>query len=362
MVDLNNLKYNKPLITREILRKELVIYEVYAFYLGKNFKTNDVFQSPFRKDNIPSFGIFENSEGELIYNDFALGGGDVFTFVKYLFQYRTWWEVYSRIAIDFWLDAHYLCKTDMIKTTDRKKIKYYEQPKINDKKITLDVRIRKWNIEDKKYWKAYGLSLDTLKHYKVFPISHIFFNTDNKQKIIKADKIAYCYVEIKDNIKTYKIYQPYSKYKWINNHDFSVWQGWSNLPTKCNMLVITKSLKDVMCLTQIFQIPSIALQSEKTKPKGHIIADLKYRFNTIYLLYDNDFDKEENYGQIFAEKLCNEFNFKNIMIPSRYQCKDFSDLIKKYGKIKANSILKKLIEQKENNNIMDLLPNNEVLF
>lgn len=361
-INLNKLQYNKPLISREIISKNLDDYDIYRKYIDYDFKINEVFNSPFRKDNIPSFGIFKNSEGRLIYNDFALGGGDVFCFVKYLFQFKTWWEVYSRIGIDFWLDQLYLCKNDMLKTKDINKINYYSQPKIHEKNIDLSVKIREWNLNDKKYWIKYGLNLKTLKKFNVFPIEYIFFKTNNKRKTIKADKLAYCYIEHKDLNTTFKIYQPYSKYKWINNNDNSVWQGWNNLPYNDNILIITKSLKDVMCLYKVCNIPSISLQNEKIKPKHHIIKDLKRRFNDIYILYDNDYDKKINYGQEFAQKLSDEFNIKNIVIPSRYKSKDFSDLIKNHGEEKAKKILKKLINKKEVQSFTSLEEDNDVPF
>ena len=107
-----------------------------------------------------------------------------------------------------------------------------------------------------------------------------------------------------------------------------MWQGWKQLPEKGDELIITKSLKDVMSIDSILGIPAVSLQSEGTKPKPHIIQELKNRFKTIYLLYDNDFDKEKNWGQIFAKELYKEFDMINLMIPSEFESKDFSDLVK----------------------------------
>lgn len=343
MINLNN--FNKPIISREILKKELFDYQIYQKYIKHPFKINEVFSSPFREDNIPSFGIFKNSKGELIYNDFVLGGGDAFCFVKYLYGFNTWWEVYSRIAIDFNLDDKYHCKSDMTDNTlNRSKLEYYEQPKIQSDNIKINVRIRKWKYRDIKYWKQYGITEKTLNKYNVFPIDYIFLKTKTKNKTIKADSLAYVYIENKDGYRTYKIYQPYSKYKWISTHDFSVWQGWKQLPSYDEFLIITKSLKDVMCLHDVMKVPSTALQNEKALPKKQVMNQLKKRFNkNIFLLYDNDFDKDYNWGQIFAKNFCNQYNVRNIFIPSEYKCKDFSDLVKKVGKSKASNILEELL-------------------
>ena len=64
-------------------------------------------------------------------------------------------------------------------------------------------------------------------------------------------------------------------------------------------------------------------------------------------LYDNDFDKEENWGQLFATKLAKDFDIENIFIPSIYKSKDFSDLIKNTNKEEAITVL-----EQEINNIL----------
>ncbi len=59
---------------------------------------------------------------------------------------------------------------------------------------------------------------------------------------------------------------------------------------------------------------------------------------------DNDFGKQKNWGQIAAKKLLDEYPFMiNIVIPEETGCKDFSDLVSKYGSDKASSILRTII-------------------
>jgi hypothetical protein len=183
---------------------------------------------------------------------------------------------------------------------------------------------RQWRQHDINFWKQFGITLDILKKYNVEPISHIFIN----DLIITADKHAYCFIEYKDGQETYKIYQPYNKdYKWLNNHNSSVWQGWEQLPQSGEQLIITKSLKDVMSLNSVFGVPSVSLQAEGLRPKKHVMRELHLRFKEIYILYDNDFDKKQNWGQNFAKELAEEFNLINLCIPSVFKSKDFSDLV-----------------------------------
>ena len=79
--------------------------------------------------------------------------------------------------------------------------------------LSLQKTKREWKSYDLLYWQEYGISLKTLEFFNVEPISHFFVN----DKIITADKYAYCYVEFKDSKSTLKIYQPFSeKLKWLN--------------------------------------------------------------------------------------------------------------------------------------------------
>ena len=66
-------------------------------------------------------------------------------------------------------------------------------------------------------------------------------------------------------------------------------------------------------------------------PDERLISELKERFNTIEILYDNDFNKEDNPGQAMAKKICNLYGFKNICLPKQFESKDPSDLVNTVG-------------------------------
>ena len=90
-----------------------------------------------------------------------------------------------------------------------------------------------------------GVTIPTLNSFNVTPISYFWLD----DSIIKADTRAYAYGEKKDGMTSYKIYQPNSKsMKWLSNVDKTIHQGYTNLPASGELLIITKSLKDVMSL------------------------------------------------------------------------------------------------------------------
>ena len=63
-------------------------------------------------------------------------------------------------------------------------------------------------------------------------------------------------------------------------------------------------------------------------PAEKVIESLKERFEKILVLYDNDYDKETNPGQMMANKICMKYDLINVCIPSKYGAKDPSDLVK----------------------------------
>lgn len=336
------INLNKQVVTKDLLFKHVTDLEIFRFYSGEEVELKKIMSSPLREDKNPSFGYFVGESGELCFKDFVLGSGCCVKFVQLMFG-LTWFEALSKIVIDFDLTWHFNYK-EVSKTANVKQ-KHYDMTRDELLKSAQHFRLgkkkRNWEAHDLKYWYEYGVDKETLDKYNVEPIRYIFINGNP----ISADRHAYAYIETKDGKETYKIYQPFSKdYKWLNNHDESVWQGWSQLPEKGNELIITKSLKDVMAIDNILGIPAISLQAESVHPKNHIINELHSRFGTIYLLYDNDFDKEKNWGRMFGEKLASEFNFIQIEIPEIHKAKDFSDLVSLEGYDKAKKILEELVE------------------
>lgn len=335
-MDLNDNKFeDKPLVTIEGIYKFISDVDIYHKYGGGiQVELRGGYYSPLRTEKNPSFGFFKGKD-EICFRDFILGSGGPVDFVmlKYGLSYV---EALSKIIIDFNIEDNFKYKKiNLVKDTT--KVPTIDRETIIDKpKFKLTKKSRNWKQYDITFWSKYGISFNTLKLYNVTPVEYIFIG----DKIIKADKYSYCYTEYKDGIESYKIYQPYSdNFKWINTHDYSVWQGWTQLPQNANTLIITKSLKDVMALRDTFRIASTSLQAESVLPKDYIIESLKSRFNRVFLLYDNDYDKSSNWGQISANKISNNWDIENIFIPSCYKSKDISDLIKNHGIKKAKEVL-----------------------
>lgn len=340
-----NLNKEEIFISKEYLLEHLTDYEIFNAYINHPILPGKNILSPLRKEKTPSFGFFMGEHNELCFNEFKLGvKGDCIKFVQILYN-LTYFEALSRIAIDFNLDCD-----DIILKKDVGKSKVFKRKEnVLDREefiskikygFKLGIKRRDWQIQDISFWNDFGIDIKTLNKYNVVPISYFFID----DQPIKADENAYVFIEYKDNIETYKIYQPFNeKYKWLNNHNNSIWQGWTQLPEYGENLIITKSLKDVMSITENTDFNAVALQSENVLPKEIILNELKQRFKNIFILYDNDFDKEENWGELFAKRLSEHSNLEYYLIPSKYKSKDFSDLVKNHGLNTARYVLDYII-------------------
>jgi len=334
-----NLNQSKELISKRAILREYTDLDIFRKYLdvGQDAIPGTVMLSPLRKETRPSFGFFLGESGEICFKDHLLGGGDFVRFVQMKYG-LTYFEALSKIAIDFEISDNYICKNFAKTKFNNTRTDYPTREELLSKvtSLRLGKNRRRWASHDKEFWTSFGITLEVLELYRVEPISYIHING----KIFKADKHAYCFTEVKDGVETYKIYQPFSEnFKWINGHNDSVWQGWEQLPNSEHDLIITKSLKDVMALKGVLDVSAVSLQSENIIPKKHVFDQLAKRFKVIYALYDNDFDKDVNWGKQFGDKISSELGLIPLYIPDEYKSKDFSDLVKNVGEIKAKEIL-----------------------
>tara|TARA_R110000868_G_scaffold359380_1_gene621233 strand:- start:3403 stop:4449 length:1047 start_codon:yes stop_codon:yes gene_type:complete len=307
--------------------------------------------SPIRKDNIPSFSIFYSDNYEkLMFKDFATGErGDVFVFVMRLLGLTKITDAFCAIASELQL---YQFQVDPVNSiVKRDYVSSKNSGKVRKERINIQVKIREWSALDKHFWKEkYGFNKRDLEFSGIFPISHYFMNEYCK----KADELAYAFMELKDGIQTFKIYQPVSNdHKWINNNDYSTWELWGQLPAKGKNLIIASSRKDSMtCMFTVRNpnlLASAALQSENVNAKENVIDELKERFDNIYVWYDNDYTNPRNPGRTAGKKMCELYNFKQLEIPEEFGVKDPSDFREKYGHKKTLELIKKLLKDAKNN-------------
>ena len=116
-------------------------------------------------------------------------------------------------------------------------------------------------------------------------------------------------------------------------------QGYRQLPKQGDLLVITKSMKDVMCLYDL-GITAIAPNSETLFISEEELENLSKRFKVISVLYDQDKAGKANMAKI--RKIYPDLFY--FVIPKNLNAKDISDFYKKYGRDRTLELINKGIQ------------------
>jgi CHC2 zinc finger len=313
---------------------------VFVAFCDSKMRFNTAFSSPLRKDNRPSFVIYERG----FFIDFASGEkGDSISFVMKLNNIdfnSALCAIVEKLNVAY---RFFIRKKDDFVV----KIAPYNNPKASSIDLDgckIDVKVRQINKDDLEYWKKYNIIGEAeIRSFNIVAISHFFLN----KKMYIAEKLSYAFIEKKDNVVTKKIYQPNSRYmKWINNNNGSVWELWEHLPEKGKDLIITSSRKDAASIIKTLKIPSTSLQSESVMPKESVMKELFSRFENIYILYDNDYSSAKNWGQLSAKKIIEKYpKLIGLKINECYGAKDFSDFVSIHGVKKTKETIIPLIKK-----------------
>lgn len=294
-------------ITLDYILSKVTEYDIYAHYLGQ-FKVGMIYQSPFRKDKNPSFGIFYSKRTkQLLFKDHGTGEcGNVIKFVQ-LYTGKT---NYNDILQDI------IAKLNITPDTKLDSSKQY----IPSQETVIGVVRQPFTDIDTNYWSQFHISTKTLKKFNVDSIKYYLCNGIVKG-IYKPENPMYAY-KVYNN---FKVYRPLGdKYtKWRNNLTEYDVQGYEQLPKKGDICIITKSLKDVMCLYEM-GIPAISPSSESTFIPESVLVDLKKRFKKIIIIFDRDQAGFKNVRKIIKKYKDLDFLFIN----KKFKSKDVSDAIK----------------------------------
>lgn len=298
----------QPDITLDWILSKVTEYDIYAKYIGE-FKVGMIYNSPFRKDKNPSFGIFYSKRtNQLLFKDHGTGEcGNVIKFV----QLYTGITNYPDILKDI-VNRLNINNSTKLTTTQ------YKPPT----ETVIGIVRQNFTETDKKYWSQFNIDINTLKKFNVFSIKYYLCNGVVKG-IYKDTNPMYAY-KVYNN---FKIYRPLGdKYtKWRNNLTEYDIQGYEQLPQKGDTLIITKSMKDVMCLYKM-GIPAISPSSESTFIPDKCLEELKTRFKRILILFDRDVA-----GIKYLRKISKKTGLEPLLINKKFGAKDVSDAIKLNG-------------------------------
>lgn len=333
-------------LTLEEILKHTTEYDIYFHYLGSKFEVGRVMSSPFRKDLKPSFGVFKSSTSTaLLWKDQATGEiGNVVTFVR---KFNNLYHNKQALKL-IWYEV---VKGNL--STSDKGAMILENLKTT--KTIISIKRKNFTEVDDEYWNQYHIDRNILKRFNVFPISFFWINDIIQSFIYTKESPMYAY----KIFNKFKIYRPLSKLKkdkWRTNCSSLDLQGYEQLPETGDLLILTKSLKDVMVLYNL-GYNAIALQSENDHLDKDIYESLCERFKNIVIFFDND-----DPGIKSAVKLSEKYDMRYIHLDSVlhtvYNIKDISDYIKDFGWVSTVDCMNCLLNWlpsglRKDNTIMD---------
>ena len=326
-----NLDANEIKITKELLLSKNSEERYMEFYLHMPVKKG-LFVNPMRNDKKPTASFWRNNKGDLIFKDFATNfHGNFISVVMELFK-CSYYKALKIIANDF----------DIVTVptyTKNENTKPFSNTVFTEKQSACSIQIEYQDFSDKelKWWNSFGIGKNTLKKFKVASCKSIFLNNNYFCSSSETSPIYGYYYGKTDNIELWRIYMPTKRtFRFLSNWSSHLIQGAKQLPHSGDVLVITKSLKDVMTFYEC-GISAIAPCSETVFITANQYERLKVRFKHIFLLYDLDLP-----GVQASKRIRKQFpDLQILLLPRKYKCKDFSDFYKKYGILKSVDLIDK---------------------
>lgn len=322
----------EPKITKEFLLSKNSEETYMSTYLRVPIKRG-LFCSPLRKDHKPTCSFCHSKKGELMYHDFGTGFHENFVGVVMEIHKCSYQEALNVIAEDF----GYISKAE-----DRPAVKIkVSNVKLEEKTETLiQIKPKAFSEQELKWWKGFGVTEKTLKKYKVFSCDSIFLNGDYFSSSSPRVPIYGYYCGKKNGQELWRIYFPSKRsFRFLSNVGKSYIQGAKQLPKTGDVLLITKSQKDVMLAYEL-GVPAIAPCSEVLFLSNKQIQHLKKRFKTIVVCYDTDITGIHNLKQIKVKHP----DLHTFFIPRKYGVKDISDFFKKYGEEETKRLAGELLK------------------
>jgi len=297
-----------------------------SFYFGEKIDLRNKYKNPFRSDKHATCFFKWSQGGNLYFIDYATEK------IHYncidIAQMRTGYEypdILYKIESDFQLKNFSLedrlglkIEIDSLKTVKPAEVK----------PASIKVKLTKFNQKDLEYWSQFGVTEKILKFYDVRKVDKAWI-AENIWYINNDFDPCYRYKE-KDK---FKLYRPYAdkKVKFRTNFFGGMLEGYTQLPHKGSILIITKGTKDVMTLHSI-GVNAVAVRSETTPISENAYELLRARFDSIYVWFDAD-----RAGIEGAKKISEMYDIP-VLYHHASLGKDISDIYKEHGKEKLIEI------------------------
>lgn len=312
MLSFKDVEEIKRLSAKEHLERigEVQIYFKYLGYFPEPFKK---YSSPFSNDSTPSLSFHLGNN--LKWHCYSTGKkGDYMDLVAELHR-ENYKDATLRILNDFKVHSNVQSEPKILATD--KFVRYDTE---------IQVVLQDFSQSDLDYWYQGRIRRSTLDFFNVKATKQVWLNKGEGPKLIwtyKRDNPIFRYL-INGRYKIYKPLEQDKQWKWLSTTKQCDWQGFDQLPATGEILILTKSMKDIMVWYEM-GFPAISPCSESQTITSEEVTYLKSRFKKIYVCYD--YDKP---GMLQMIHLRLEFGLP-VIITSDMKNKDPFDQVKAKG-------------------------------
>ena len=309
-------------IDKEFILKYVSEEEIFEKYMQTRVYPGTMYRTGLREDRTPS-AAFSVSKGRLRLTDYnGSFSGDCFDYVATKYNI-TFWEAIEQIAADFKLTT---------RKTKRKPRPVNQE--FREETSELRVEWRGFVAEDLAYWLSFGIMEEVLLYFNVGAIKYLWVNGKLRYSYSGRDR-AFGYWFSESEIKAYFVER--EEYRFLGN--YRGLQGYRQLPDSGELLIITKSYKDVMYYRQL-GIYAVAPASESSILTEEEYKDLSSRFTRVLVNYDLDLT-----GVRSTKKMKKAYCLDYFFIRDKRDVgpKDLTDYHKEYdSELTKQMIMKKL--------------------
>lgn len=323
---------------------------LWRYYLGTDFQLKKDINSPLRRDKNPSFQLYLDNKDRVKFKDHGGQGlhGDIFDFLSHR-DGLSLIDSLVRINTDFKLhlgtpDQQTYKGAKPIGVRLEKQLEKFSEEFYISTAPFIQVITRPYAEADEKYWAQFGITQETLRQYSVYCIKAVKMNSVLVYTYSATDPgYVYHFPKTKHN----KCYFPKrdGKYRFLSSaNNYEDIQGYYQCNVKKDrtnkLLILTKSMKDVMCLREL-GYEAMSIHGETQYFYKDFIRHIKKYYPNIISLYDRD-----KAGVRGARYLWKEYRIHPYFIPKfltkEYHIKDISDMYTTLGRGDTEELMKKI--------------------
>lgn len=338
----------------DLLLDEITDYDIYCELTGSDIEIGRAFHSPLRDDDTrASFSLYSPEseyvdirEDELWWRDFTTKNfGNVFQFAKRYAEFHYELHLETRRDVIQFLDEELsLGIFGTEKVNREKRVVDWEEAK---KKRDIYFTSREYTRRDIFWWAMYAVDEELLKQHNVKSVKYLLNDDNTIRYESRAMELIYAYV-VYDKIKLYR--PEGGEFKWRNTCPSHYMQG-AQQCTRNDILIITKSMKDLLCFKSLMHTDAIALQGEGMTIPSDMINKIKARYKRVYVVMDHDPTGIESAERLEKEGFIVRWVSTDLkMIDGKMQVadKDISDYIYNHGVRAAMERLKGMFPEVPN--------------